>query len=336
MRVTIKDIAKILNVSHTTVSRALNDSPLVSDETKYRIKELAEKLNYVPNYSAKSLVLEKSYNIGFFASKDVDRLQTSFFYEVGDGVCSEIGEEYNVVLRKFRDINDIDEKLSQRKFDGIIFLSIDISDIKLIYKLISMDIPMVVLNRKMREGDGVHYVYIDDFHGAFSAVEYIISQGHSKIAIIEGSDRFITTKERTKGYLKALKKHSIPVIDEYIQKGGFTPESGYKAMRQLIKANPLPTAVFASNDLMAVGAIKACHEYGYSIPKDFSIVGFDDMDFSKYLVPSLTTVRKPRKSMGKQGALILLDLINKKEIKNELYEVETKLIIRESCIQYEL
>ena len=329
MNITVKDIARLANVSHTTVSRALNDNPMIKDETRIRIKELAKKLNYVPNISAKGLVLERSYNIGFFASKSIENLHTSFFYEVMEGINAAIGDIYNVIPKKFKDISDVNEKMRQRKYDGIIFLSMDISDTKMIYKLSAMNLPMVTLNRFMNDNE-IYCVYVNERSGACNAVEYLIKHGHSRIAIIEGPDMFITSKERYESYIEAITKHNIPVINEYIVKGGFTPESGYAAMEKLIKVDPPPTAVFVSNDLMAVGAMKACNQNGYRIPDDISVIGFDDMDFSKYLIPSLTTVRKSRRSMGEQGASMLLKLISKIQLESNISILETEFILRES------
>lgn len=333
MSVTIKDIALMAKVSHATVSRALNDSPMVSENTKKRIKELAERLNYVPNYSAKSLVLEKSYNIGLFASKDTENLHTSFFLEVLDGMNSVVDDIYNITFKKFNSIDDIKDKISKKKYDGIIFLSMGISDIKMAYKLAVQDIPLVVLNREMKEHD-IHCVYIDDYLGAYNAVQYLVESGHERIATIKGQEIFITTRQRLNGYIDVLKKYNIKVRDEYIVQGGSTPESGYEAMESLLKTNPLPSAVFVSNDIMAVGALKACNQKGLRVPEDISIMGFDDMDFSKYLIPSLTTVRKPRRQMGREGALMLMDILNKKELKGKFKEIKTELVIRESCAKY--
>ena len=330
MTVTIKDIARMAKVSHTTVSRALNDNTVINEETRKRIKELAQKLNYVPNYSAKSLVLEKTYNIGVFASKHIENLPTSFLYEIMEGVSSGIGDIYNVVFNKFSSLEDVEIKINRRRYDGIIFLSMDISDIKMIFRLSQTGTPLVVLNRKVTD-EGICCVYADEYTGTFDAVEYLVNLGHDRIAIIEGADRFITSSQRYEGYIAVLKKYDLPVEDRYIVRGGFSPESGFEAMEKLLAINPGPTAVFASNDLMAVGAIKACNSNNVKVPEDISILGFDDMDFSRYLIPSLTTVKKSRRSLGKEGAAMLFEMIDKKASGNLFKELTTELIIRESC-----
>jgi len=330
MAVTIKDIARMANVSHTTVSRALNDSQLINEETRKRIKELAQKLNYVPNFSAKSLVLEKSYNIGVFASKQIEKLQTSFFYEIMEGASSVIGDTYNVVFKKLSSMEEVDKIINIRKYDGIIFISMDVSDIQMLYRLSQSGIPLVVLNRNVKS-DGISCVYTDEYTGTFNAMEYIVNLGHKRIAIIEGAEMFITSSQRYEGYVAALKKNNLPVEDKYIVRGGFSPESGFEAMEKLLETSPRPTAVFASNDLMAVGAIKACNSNNIRVPEDISIIGFDDMDFSRYLIPSLTTVNKSRRALGTEGARMLLEKIEKKSEDSLSKELTTNLIIRESC-----
>ncbi|HHW47904.1 MAG TPA: LacI family transcriptional regulator [Clostridiaceae bacterium] len=329
MSVTIKDIARLANVSHTTVSRALNDSPLISEETRKRIKELAEKLGYVPNISAKSLVLEKSYNIGLFTSKKIDNMPTSFMYEVFDGISQVIEDKYNLVFKKLNDTDDIQANIPRKKYDGIIFVSVDVSDIKMLYKLDALKVPMVVLNRDLSDL-GMYCVYVDEYSGTRNAIEYLIKSGHTKIAIIKGPESFITSRERYNGYIDALRENGLNVNELYIKMGGFTPDSGFEAMDSLLRLEDRPTAVFASNDLMAVGAMKACSRWNIKIPDDISILGFDDMDFSMYLSTSLSTVRKPRKLMGQKGASILLDILEKGQVSEKACILKTDLIIRES------
>lgn len=329
MAVTIKDIARLANVSHTTVSRALNDSPLIKEETRKRIKELAEKLGYVPNISAKGLVLEKSYNIGLFTSKQADNMPTSFMYEVFDGISQVIEDKYNLVFRKLSDTDDLQAVIPRKKYDGIIFVSVDVSDVKILSRLGAFKVPIVVLNRNSRDLD-MPCVYFDEYSGTRAAIEYLIKSGHTRIAIIEGPESLITSRERYNGYLDALKENGISINNLYIKKGGFTPDSGFEAMDSLLRLEERPTAVFASNDLMAVGAMKACSKWNVRIPEDVSIMGFDDMDFSKYLSTSLSTVRKSRRLMGQKGASIMLDILEKRPVSDNECILRPELVLRES------
>lgn len=333
MSVTIKDIARLARVSHTTVSRALNDSPLINPETKRRILELAERLNYVPNYSAKSLVLDKSYTIGVFASRHIESMPTSFVYEVMEGIGSAVGDEYTLVYKKLGSAKSAEDAARNRKYDGILFISVDNSDVKLAVRLEILGIPLVVLNSDLK-GQDIYSVYTDEYGGAYKAVSHLVETGHNRIGMILGPDEFTSTSERYRGYVDALRSFDLPVKDIYMERGSFTPESGYAAMEKLISLPDRPTAVFVSNDLMAVGALKACSSYGLSVPGDISVVGFDDMDFSKYLIPSLTTVKKPRSLMGAKGAEMLLELMNKNEPATRSAVIETSLVIRESSARY--
>ncbi|UOF90309.1 LacI family transcriptional regulator [Fodinisporobacter ferrooxydans] len=328
MGVTIKDIAKLANVSHTTVSRALNDSPLIKEETKDKIKALAKQLNYVPDYNAKSLVLQKSYTIGLFFTTINQGTSPSFFYETVRGVNSVITEDYNLVVRGIDAYNDF-SAINDKRFDGIILMSQSDEDNALIYSVLQKKIPLVVLNRELEENSIIN-ILSDDQVGSFKAVKYLIENGHRNIAIIEGKEGFKSTKERRDGFLKAFIDHKLPVTKEYMVRGNYDMESGYRAMEQLLSLQNVPTAVFCSNDDMAVGAMKAAFENGLTVPNDISIMGFDDIGFSNYTTPALTTVKRPIEEVSRKGGEKLLELMDKQTDKGEKMYINTELVIRDS------
>ncbi|MDP4089559.1 MAG: LacI family DNA-binding transcriptional regulator [Bacillota bacterium] len=328
MSVTIKDIAKIANVSHTTVSRALNDSPLITDETKRRIKAIAEQLNYVPNYSAKSLVLQKSYTIGLFFSSISQGTSPSFFFETVKGVNNAIEENYNLVVRGIDNYNDF-STIDKKRFDGIVLLSQSERDNEFIYHVLHKGIPLVVLNREI-EGNSFINILSDDKEGSYKAVRYLIENNHKNIAIIEGRESFKSSIERRDGFLKALIECNIPVRSEYMVKGNYSMKSGYDGMKELLKLTVPPTAVFCSNDDMAVGAIKAVFESGLSVPGDISVVGFDNIGFSEFSTPSLTTVKRPMEEISIMGGRKISNLIDKHSSNYEKIYIKTELIIRDS------
>ncbi|MFZ5968563.1 MAG: LacI family DNA-binding transcriptional regulator [Bacillota bacterium] len=328
MSVTIKDIAKIANVSHTTVSRALNDSSLITQETKERIRKIAQELNYTPNYSAKSLVLDKSYNIGLFFSTLNKGTSPHFFYETVRGVNQIIKDKYNLIVRGIDDYQDY-HSINRKSFDGIIVMSQSPKDNPFLYDVIKKNIPLVVLNRKLEEAISVN-ILSDDCKGVYKAVEYLISLGHRDIAIIEGKEGFQSTQERKEGYLQALIDYGIPLRKDLMVKGNYDLESGYAAMQELLTRQVKPSAVFCSNDDMAVGAMKAIHEKRLKVPEDISLVGFDDNVFAAFLSPTLTTVRKPIERISENGAQILLDTIHQGGLHKEPIYIHTELIIRES------
>lgn len=328
MSVTIKDIAKLANVSHTTVSRALNDSPLITLETKEKIKKIARELNYSPNYSARSLVLDKSYHIGLFFSNIDHGTSSHFFYEVVRGVNHIIKDQYNLVVKAIDDYQDFN-RINKKNFDGILIMSQSTKDNPFIYHALDKKIPLVVLNREMQE-EGLYNILSDDKRGSYKATEYLVKNGHEKIGIIEGRKGFKSSQERKEGFLQALIDYDIPFKKEYMIEGDYDLESGYTAMQKLLTNQELPTAIFSSNDDMAVGAMKAIQEKNLKIPDDISMIGFDDNIFSSFLTPALTTVKRPIEKISNEGAKGLIQLMNGEKLLNNRVYINTELIIRNS------
>jgi LacI family transcriptional regulator len=328
MSTTIKDIAKIARVSHTTVSRALNDSPLINRETKERIKAIAQQLNYTPNFNAKSLVLDRSYNVGLFFSTLRSGTSSTFFYEAVKGVNRVVHDRYNLVVRGIDDARDF-QQISRKSFDGILIMSQSAEDQAFIRHLQDKEIPFVVLNRLI-EQPGVLNILADDESGAYAVVEHLIACGHRKIAFIEGKKGFQSSLRRRSGYERALQAHGLTVCSDFCEQGDYDIESGYHAMKRLLRLEVRPTAVFCSNDDMAVGAIKACSEQSVRVPEELSVAGFDDNHFSAYLTPALTTVKRPIETISSEGARRLLEAIESKRMEPETIYVSTELVIRDS------
>lgn len=328
MSITIKDIAKIAKVSHTTVSRALNDSPFIKEETKKTIKEIAKQLNYVPNFNARSLVLNKSYNIALVFTSISGGTSPSFFHEVIEGVSSVIKKDYNLVVKGIDEYQDFNS-INKDRFDGIILISQSDKDNSFIYDVLKKKIPLVVLNREIQESSIVNLLSADR-EGSFKAVNYLIENGHYDIAIIEGKNGYNSSVYRKEGFVKALIKNKLQIYDEYMVRGEYSKESGYCQMKKLLALSNVPTAVFCSNDEMAVGAMKAIFEAGLNVPDDISIIGFDDSLICKYVTPELTSVKKPTKEFSIKGADILLKIIEGQDIKGERVYMNTDLVIRNS------
>lgn len=327
MSVTIKDIARLAQVSHTTVSRALNDSPLINRETKERIKAIAEKLNYTPNFSAKSLVLDRSYNVGLFFSTINTGTSPVFFYETVRGVNSVIKDTYNLIVRGIDDYSHY-QGITRKSFDGIILMSQTEADDAFIRNALDKEIPIVVLNRYV-EGMSVMNILSDDYRGVYRLVEYLIKKGHREFALIEGKHEFKSTQERRAGYMDALKAYGM-VSDARHAQGSYTMEGGYQAMIRILECPSLPSAVVCMNDDMAVGAMRAAEVKGLTIPDDLSIVGFDGNVFSGYVTPALTTVKRPVERISQEGASMLLRMMEKKEKIHSPIYLHTELMLRES------
>ena len=326
--VTIKDIAKMANVSHTTVSRALNNSPLIKEPTKRKILELAEQLNYTPNVNAKSLVMQKSHTIGLFLTSISEGTSSSFLADTIKGVNSVISQDYNLFIRGIDDYKDF-SSINRQRFDGIILMSQSVQDNQFIYHVLQKEIPLVVLNREVEEEQVIN-ILSNDEDGARKAVDYLLDCGHRDIAIIEGTPSFKSSQKRKEGYIKALVERDIPIKGSYSVQGNYDVESGYLAMEKLLELDKPPTAVFCSNDDMAIGAMKAIFGKGLKVPEDISVAGFDDIGFTQYTSPRLTTVKRPVEEISIYGAKKILSLVLGKQQEAEKIFAKTELVIRDS------
>ncbi len=326
--VTIKDIAKIAGVSHTTVSRALNGNPIIKKTTRDRINQIAADLNYIPNYNAKSLVMKKSYTIGLFFSSIDQGTSASFLVDVIKGINAVVDENYNLSVNGIDSIKNLDSILPQR-FDGIIVMSQSDQDNSFIYHVKQAGIPLVVLNRQL--GDvSIANVLADDRSGVRFAIDFALEQGHRKIAIIEGKTGFKSSLERKEGFLESMSRAKVNIRSEYLVRGDYSIESGFKQMNRLLDLDHPPTLVFCSNDDMAIGAMKACYAKNIQIPNDISIIGFDDIMFAQYTTPTLTTIRRPIAKISQVGAEKLIELMGTSNIPVSQILLDTKLILRES------
>lgn len=331
MNVTIKDIAEIAGVSHSTVSRALNDSPALKEETKKRILEIANNLNYSPNTSARSLVLSKSYNIGVFFSSIYDGTSASFFHNVIKSISEKIESKYNIIVKSIDTYTESYNSINPKNFDGIIVVSQKKEDDTFIKKVINKKIPIVVLNREVKDLD-VNNIVSNEIIGVYEGVKHLINMGHREIAIIEGKEDFESTKIRRQGYLKAFNEKKISIIDEFIVRGDYGLESGYLRAKDLLKLKNKPSAIFAFNDDMALGAMKAILEEGLKVPQDISILGFDGSLFSHYLTPSISTIKRPIEKICCYGIEILLDIMGNRNVEIQKKSFNTFLIKRDSIL----
>lgn len=326
--ITIKDIARVAGVSHTTVSRALNGNPLIKKETRDRIERIAAELNYIPNYSAKSLVMKKSYTIGLFFSSIDQGTSASFLVDAIKGIHQVLDENYSLTVHGIDSIRHYDA-ITPRRFDGVLVMSQSEADNAFIYHLKQTGIPFVVLNRQL-DDPGILNVVANDREGVREALDYGIGLGHRKIAIIEGKAGFKSTTERKQGFMDSLIAHRLPLVPDYFTAGDYGVESGYNAMMSLLSLSDPPTLVFCSNDDMAIGALNACYAQGVALPGQLSLIGFDDILFSQYTYPPLTTIRKPIADISKLGTIKLIERLEQPDSVPEQLFVQTELIMRQS------
>lgn len=327
MKPTIKEVAKQANVSITTVSRVINNvEGCTNEETRNRILRVIEELDYKPNALARSLVTKKTKTIGLI----LPDISNPFFPGIAKGVEDRASKyDYNVILCNSYDSLKKEDYyinvLREKYVDGIILSSSKLNkDDENNY---SKDIPMVFIDRRP-DVNITNGVFINNFSGAYTAVKHLIDLGHRNIGCLIGPKNINTSIERLDGYKKALEESGIPINEDFIRFEEYSIEGGYSAAREILKDKKI-TAIFANNDLMAIGVYRAAKEMGYKIPRDISVVGFDDIDTAKVVEPPLTTVKQPTKVLGESSVEMLMEAINGK-VEEKIIYLDTELIIRES------
>jgi len=328
---TIKEIAKIANVSPMTVSRAVNNSHKVREATRTKILMIASRLGYMPNRIARSLVSKKSNLISLI----VANISNQFFAEISRGIEDKARENgYNVIFSSTDDdtknLESCVRIMREMGVDGFIIAAVSLKE-PIVEELLDQNFPVVLVNRRVKKNN-VNYVVVDNQKGAHLAVEHLINNGYKKIGIITGESSVSTGKERFQGYRKGLLDHGLKFKKEYSSQGPFTKEHGKKAAQKMLTLKNRPEAIFAASDNIALGVMDAAGELGLNIPEDLAIVGFDDTDFSSNLKIRLTTVSQRKYEMGERGVQILIDLIESQQPDyiNKIV-LEPRLIIRESC-----
>lgn len=336
---TIKDIARELQVSSSTVSRALKDYPGISDETKRKVKEMAEKLNYRPNAIALSLRKSRSFTIGVIIPEVVH-----FFFSTVISGIEEVAfsRGYNVILTQTneklaREKSSIDTMLSNQIDGFLVSYSKETTDFQHFSKLLNQGYPIVFFDR-VPEISGAIHVIVNDYEGAYDATKHLIQQGFSRIVHLAGPSNLKISQERTRGYKDALRDFGIPFQPELlVECTQGSDEEAHKITAQLLKSiSPRPDAFFANNDMAAMGAIQACKSAGFAVPQEIGVVGFSNWQFCSIVDPSLSSVAQNGFRIGSTATEILLDWIEKK-IHPDTIEpsvvLETELLVRKSSVR---
>lgn len=329
MSVTIKDIAKVAGVSYATVSRALNDHPEISEETRQRIKEIAREMGYTPNAVARGLVKKNTEMIALI----IPDITNPFYPEVARGVEDFARENGYCVFLCNTDWNEQNEQkylkiLKERRVDGIIIAPVSADT----YGYVSQEnigIPVVYIGNRVEEPTS-SFVVIDDFKAAYIATEYLIKLGHRNIAFIGGHDSSTSHTDRINGYKHALRENGLEADINSISGYSFRKESGYGTFLEMIKNRKVPTAVVAENDIIALGIMESAERHGYRVPEDISIIGIDDIEFGTLPKVNLTTVAQPKFEIGQKACEILLDLISGNADSKKVI-LEPFLIVRGTC-----
>lgn len=335
-RITIKDIARIANVSHTTVSRALNNRSRIRSETKEKILFIARDLDYRPNLVARSLVMRRTKTLGLV----ITTIANPFYTELALGIESTARElGYNIILSFTHSDLSIEKQsidmLRSKGVDGIILTSAHIGDPN-IRSLAEEGFPIILVNRRTYHPivkEKVDYVGVDNILGGFLAVEHLIRLGHQRIGVIGGSSESSVGFERLEGGKKALETYGLELLTDFFLDGDFLKESGYQGGKRFIKMAEPPTAIFATNDYMALGAYQAILEEGRKVPEEIAIIGFNDIEFTAMKGIELTTIGQKKYEMGRIAIKTLVEKIEGGEIKSSTKEIilNPELIIRKTC-----
>jgi LacI family transcriptional regulator len=310
---TIYDVARSAGVSTATVSRALNGKPLVAENTRARIAQAVEELGYEPNSVARSLVTRSTKTIGLL----LPDITNPFFPELVKGVQLRAAERsYTLLLSHTGN----DPKTEQRYLslfrgkgiDGLLVVGLALGRAQLT-KFAASGIPLVSLDRDV-DLAGIPMVHLDNRAGARQATEHLLGLGHRSIAHIGGPGSLKVSQERLRGYFDALEFADVDPCPDLIVASDFTEAGGRAGCLALLESGAQFTSIFATNDLMAIGAMAALKEAGLTVPSDISVVGFDGIPLANYTTPPLTTLRQPACEMGRRAAQILIDAIGGKQL----------------------
>ena len=338
-RATSQQVAKLAGVSRSTVSFILNEVPgfSFSDETRKRVFDAAAQLGYVPNAAAQSLVSGETRTIGLVVSH-AEHLQVDAFIPQLLFSLSQTSHElgYRVLLETVEDVskpNAYDDLVRGQRIDGLIVVNTRSDDSQL-PDLIRKNFPVVLLGfpEWALLGGRASAVVTDGRDAGRRATEHLIRLGHTRIAHITFSpENYHATEDRHIGYNSALEAAGLPVDNTLLEYGNYSAQSGFEAMNRLLKRRPRPTALFAGNDTIALGAMAAIQQAGLRIPEDVAVVGYDDIPTAPYMVPPLTTIRVPAIEHGKVAVELLSALLREEDGVAREYRFETPLVVRESC-----
>jgi LacI family transcriptional regulator len=334
--VTLKDIAKKLGITAATVSRALKDYPDISPLTKKAVLEMVKEMKYRPNPIALNLRKNQSNTIGVI----IPNIIHNFFSSVISGIMEKADEEgYSVVICQSnenyqREVREAGVLFSSRVDGLLISLSNETKEYEHLKEFLDYQVPVVLMDKICDELE-VSKVVVDDFEGAFHAVEHLIKQGCKRIAHIKGPNAPSNVKARYEGYLKALKKHKIPFDPNLVfECQQMSYEDGYEQTSNMLTLPTLPDGIFAGSEMAAVGALVALKENKIKIPEEIAIIGFNDFKMASVIEPSLTTVYQPGEEMGRVAVEILLNEIKlsqkDKPITHRTETLKTHLIERDS------
>jgi len=326
---TIRDVAEASGVSIATVSRVMNGSDRVNEETRRRVWSAAGALDYWPNGAARTLTTRRTHAIGVL----LPDLYGEFFSEVIRGIdrTARLNKHQTIISSSHADTEGVmaAAKSMQGRVDGLIVMAPDRGSVKAIEQ-IKKRFPVVLLNPRFRVS-GCHAISVANLDGAFAVASHVLEQGHRHVAILKGPAGNVDAEERLRGYRKAVEAAGTRVTISEID-GDFTESSGYAAANLILRRSPAVTAVLAANDYMAIGLLSALEAAGVRVPGEISVTGFDDIAIARYLKPPLTTVHVDACDLGERAVRGLMEsLVAGGEVHPQRQVVPSRLVIRTSC-----
>ncbi|MEQ8472824.1 MAG: LacI family DNA-binding transcriptional regulator [Marinoscillum sp.] len=336
-KTTIHEIAKALNTTASTVSRALNNNPRISEKTRKKVLKKAEELGYEPNTMASSLRRGHSKLIGIIVPY-ADRI---FFSSVIRGIEEEVKKSgYNVIIcqsyeKVSNEIEDVKALLSAQVAGIIISMSRETDNYKHLQNVINKGKPLILFDRSTEEIN-TSSVVIDDFRGAYNAVTHLVKNGYRKIAFYSGNKKVSIFKERFRGYQAALHDHNLPLVKEYQIEVASDVEKGKEVTKKLMNQSDPPDAIFSASDFSALGAVKWLTENKYDVPGNVGVIGFGNDPFAQYLTPTLTSVDQKSKVMGTTVAKVFIEHIEGKNTEPRKVLLNPELVIRASSSKISL
>jgi LacI family transcriptional regulator len=327
MTSTINDVARLAGVSITTVSHVINGTRFVSDELRQRVSDAMQTLNYQPNSLARGLRMGLSKSIGLIIPDN----SNLFFAEIARAI-EDAGYKhgYSVILCNTDDDPQKEDAyvnvLRAKQVDGVIFISAGGLSQGL-NRLLDAHVPVVVIDRQIAD-IAADIVLIDNLQGGYQAVQHLIQTGHKRIACIAGPSDLTPSSQRLVGYQRALQDAGLPCDERLLERGDFHAASGYTATLRLMQNKPRPTAIFACNDMMAIGALHATYVLKIRVPDDVALVGFDDVELASYVYPPLTSVAQPKQEIGKMAVDLILERIHSPMAPSRTMVMSPSLMVR--------
>lgn len=330
-RLTIRDVAKCAGVSHQTVSRVINGDPLVTPETRAKVEAAVTELGYQPNAIARSLAAGRSRTLACLAPNLTDYTFARII-EGAEAECRQHG--YFLISSSAPDEATfaalINELAPSRRIEGVMVINPYIDNRA---QRLPRNFPVVFIGGQPRDGLDVDAVTLDDEGAARLAVQHLIGLGHQRIAMITGPLIEDCTQDRITGYRAALKAARIKFKAGAIVEGDWSASSAHQALLQLMKSQHPPTAIFAQNDRMALGALRAARDLGLSVPEQLAVIGLDDMPLASYFDPPLTTMRQDMFGIGRTAAQLLVRAVEQPQVQRQQLRLPAELIVRHSTVQ---